>query len=68
VVDSLKFLKIHPKAKLPTRGSMHAAGLDLHTVEDIIIQAGEYLSARTGLCVEVPPGFYGRVARVLAWL
>jgi dUTPase len=47
---------------------MHAAGLDLHTVEDIIIQAGEYLSARTGLCVEVPPGFYGRVARVLAWL
>ena len=35
--DSLRFKKLHPTANLPTRGSQHAAGLDLHSVEDVTI-------------------------------
>lgn len=59
---SLKFLKIHPEAKLPTRGSIHAAGLDLYSIEDTTIQAGKYFPVRTGLSVAIPLGFYGRIA------
>lgn len=60
--ETLKFLKIHPNAKLPTSGSIHAAGLDLYATEDVEIHAGKYPPVKTGLSVAIPPGFYGRVA------
>lgn len=62
MTDSLKFLKLHPAAKLPTRGSKYAAGLDLYSVEDTVIPAGERALVRTGLSVAIPRGYYGRVA------
>jgi dUTP pyrophosphatase len=62
MANSLKFVKLHPSAKLPTRGSGHAAGLDLYSVEDATIPAGERALVRTGLSVAIPLGFYGRVA------
>jgi dUTP pyrophosphatase len=62
MVDSLKFVKLHPAAKLPTRGSKYAAGLDLYSIDDVTIPAGERALVRTGLSVAVPLGFYGRVA------
>jgi dUTP pyrophosphatase len=58
----LKFAKLHPAAKLPTRGSRHAAGLDLFSIEDVIIPPGRRASVRTGLSAAIPEGFYGRVA------
>jgi dUTP diphosphatase len=62
MTDSLKFKKLHPAAKLPTRGSQHAAGLDLCSIEDTTISAGRRAVVRTGLSVAIPLGFYGRVA------
>jgi dUTP pyrophosphatase len=62
MTDSLKFLKLHPAARLPTRGSKYAAGLDLYSVEDTVIPAGERALVRTGLSVAIPRGYYGRVA------
>jgi dUTP pyrophosphatase len=62
MTNSLKFKKLHPAAKLPTRGSQHAAGLDLHSIEDITITAGKRAVVKTGLSVAIPLGFYGRVA------
>lgn len=62
MADSLKFLKLHPAARLPTRSSKYAAGLDLYSVEDTTIFAGERAMVRTGLSVAIPPGYYGRVA------
>ena len=59
---SLKFLRLHPDAVLPSRGSAHAAGLDLHAVEPLTLAAGERAIVRTGLAVAIPEGFYGRVA------
>jgi dUTP pyrophosphatase len=62
MVNKLNFKKLHPNAILPTRGSNNAAGLDLYSIEDALIGAGERKGIRTGISVEVPIGFYGRVA------
>lgn len=55
-------MKLHPSARLPTRGSRFAAGLDLYSVEDLTIPAHGRRAVRTGLAVAIPRGFYGRVA------
>ena len=60
--NALKFLRLDPVAKLPTRGSAHAAGLDLYSIEDVTLEAGARAAVRTGLSVAIPEGFYGRVA------
>jgi deoxyuridine 5'-triphosphate nucleotidohydrolase len=58
----LNFKRLDPRATLPTRGSSASAGLDLYSIEEIIIEPRQRVLARTGLAVAVPPGFYGRVA------
>lgn len=58
----LKFKKLDEKAILPTRGSETAAALDFYAIEDLVIPAGKFASVRTGLAVEIPEGYYGRIA------
>jgi dUTP pyrophosphatase len=60
--EQLKFMRLHPQARLPTRGSRHAAGVDLYSVESLTILARGRAMVRTGLSVAIPHGFYGRVA------
>ena len=60
--QSLKFRRLHTEARLPTRGSQFAAGLDLYSVEELTLQAGQRAAVGTGLSVAIPAGFYGRVA------
>lgn len=60
--SSLNFKKLDPRAVLPTRGSVAAAGLDIYAIEDLEINPGERLLARTGLAVAIPEGYYGRIA------
>ena len=63
MTDVLKFLRLHPAARLPSRGSAGAAGLDLFSVEEVTLEAcGGRAAVRTGLAVALPRGFYGRVA------
>lgn len=61
-MDKLFFQKLHPDAILPVRGSAEACGLDIFSVEDVIINAGERKAIHTGFAVAIPSGFYGRVA------
>lgn len=62
-MERLEFMRLHPSAKLPARGSLHAAGLDLYSIESITLAArGGRAGVRTGLAVSIPQGFYGRVA------
>jgi len=61
-MDILRFQRLHPDAVLPTRGSSFAAGLDICSIEDLIIEPHQRALARTGLAVAIPHGFYGRVA------
>jgi len=63
MIGVLKFLKLHPAAKLPSRGSVAAAGLDLFSIEETTLEAGGgRATVRTGLSVALPRGFYGRIA------
>jgi dUTP pyrophosphatase len=60
--ERLAFMRLHEGAKLPTRGSLHSAGLDLYSIESLTIPAHARASVRTGLAVDIAHGFYGRVA------
>ena len=60
--ERLEFMRLRAGAKLPTRGSKDAAGLDLYSVESVSIPARSRAAVRTGLAVAIPRGFYGRVA------
>ena len=58
----LSFKRLDPNAVLPTRGSLHAAGLDVYALESLTIPPGQRVLARTGLAVAIPEGYYGRLA------
>ena len=60
--ESLSFKRLDPKALLPTRGSLSAAGLDLYSIEAVSLKPKERRLIRTGLAVAIPEGYYGRVA------
>jgi len=61
-LDVLRFKQLDHRATLPTRGSSFAAGLDICSIEDLVIGPRERATARTGLAMAIPHGFYGRVA------
>ncbi|MEP7340762.1 MAG: dUTP diphosphatase [Acidobacteriota bacterium] len=58
----IKIKRLHPAATLPAQGSPLAAGADLSCVEAFTLAPGERKLVPTGLAVEIPQGFYGRVA------
>jgi dUTP pyrophosphatase len=59
---SVKVRRIHPAAKLPARGTNWSAGADLCCLEPFTLGPRERKAVPTGLIVEIPPGWYGRVA------
>ena len=61
-LNSLRFKQLDPRAVLPKRGSALAAGLDVCSIEEISLAPKQRVTARTGLAVAIPHGFYGRVA------
>ena len=58
----LPIQRLSPKAILPTRGSPHAAGLDLYSIESLVIPKGGRRLIKTGISIAVPLNHYGRVA------
>lgn len=61
-MQQIFFKKLNGKAVLPTRGSAHAAGLDLYSTEDVVIPARSRKGIPTGVAVSIPEGYYGRIA------
>ena len=58
--------KLHPDAKLPTRAhpvidGTGDAGFDVYILEEVIIPPGDIVKARTGIAIQIPPGWWGRV-------
>lgn len=53
--------RLHPDARLPTRGHPGDAGLDLYALEPCMLDAGTRASVRTGIAVEIPDGQAGMV-------
>ncbi|CAD6199697.1 unnamed protein product [Caenorhabditis auriculariae] len=58
----IRFVKLNEKAAMPTCGSASAAGADLYSCEDCTVPAKGKLCVATGLQLELPYGYYGRVA------
>ena len=53
--------RTHPDARMPTRGSEHAAGWDLYALEDTSVPFRQSVKLRTGLHVAIPVGYEGQV-------
>ena len=58
----IKFKKNHPDAIIPKKNSEGDAAYDLYSVERAIIGPMNRACISTGLSIEIPQGFYGRVA------
>jgi dUTP pyrophosphatase len=54
--------RLSDDARLPRRGSTHAAGYDLASAEDTVVPPRGKARVRTDLCIAVPQGTYGRIA------
>ena len=57
----IKFQKILDEAIIPHYAHQGDAGMDIFSVEEIIIKAGERKNIRTGVKMELPEGFVGLV-------
>lgn len=57
------------EAKLPTRGSEHACGLDLYSPIHVSIKPSEKVLIKTDIGIAIPNGYYGRIAprSSMAW-
>ena len=66
----LKVKRLHRDAILPKRGSTGSAGYDLYSTQDAIIRSKGKNLIKTGLSIEIPEGYYGRIAprSSLAWI
>ena len=61
-MSKIYFKKLHDDAVVPTRGSEFAAGLDLSSVESVVIEPGDRAIVATGLAVIIPNDTYLRIA------
>lgn len=58
---TVRFMKLNPDAKMPSYGSVSAAGADLYALEAVTIPAGESRPVRTGIALELPEGTVGLI-------
>ena len=56
---NIKFLM--DEARFPTRASEQAAGWDLYAAKDCIIEPGETVLVHTGIALEIPDGYCGKL-------
>ena len=61
--NTIKVIKLHPQAKLPTYGSVEAAGADLYACLDapVTVDPGDTVWIPTGIALEVPKGCAGLI-------
>jgi dUTP pyrophosphatase len=58
-----RITKLHPDAVLPTyaHGPAEDAGMDLRSVERVVLSPGSSQGVPTGLAIELPPGYEAQV-------
>ncbi|MCM3400224.1 dUTP diphosphatase [Oceanobacillus profundus] len=61
MTHTLKIKLIHEDAKMPYRANEGDAGLDLFSIEEEFIKAGEAALIRTGIQMELPKGTEAQV-------
>ncbi len=58
----IRVKKVFAEANLPTRANDSDAGYDLYSTESLPITPSSRQAICTGICVEIPKGYYGRIA------
>jgi len=58
----IKYSKVHPHAKEPFRANTSDAGYDLFSTDYVTLEPFQRRLISTGINVEIPEGFYGRIA------
>jgi dUTP pyrophosphatase len=53
----LKIKKLNPEAQIPAYQTKEAAGFDLHSIEDVVLNPGERKLIGTGLAFEIEYGY-----------
>lgn len=49
-------------SQIPTKGSQYSAGYDLYSCCNVLIYPQERALVKTGIVLEIPDGYYGRIA------
>ena len=59
----IRIKKLHPDAALPhyAHGPAEDAGMDLRSVERVVVSPGAALGVPTGIAIELPPGYEAQV-------
>lgn len=57
----MRIKRLSENAKVPTKGSQHAAGYDLYSTETVSIRPHETVLIGTGWAMEFPVGFFGAI-------
>lgn len=60
-LNQLQARKLTPDALLPVRSHPSDAGADLFSNEDVFIAAGSSFTVSTGIAINVPEGFVGKI-------
>lgn len=60
-MNKIKVFKLSPEAKTPSRNKKTDAGLDLYALETVFIPIGTTAKIPTGVAIEIPEGYVGRV-------
>lgn len=61
-VPHLRATILDPSGRLPRRSNPADAGADLFSAESLMIHPGERALVGTSVALEIPEGFYGRIA------
>ena len=60
-MKTVKFIKINEDAIIPDYAHEGDAGMDIYSVEDIVIEPMDWKKVNTGLIMELPKGTEGQV-------
>lgn len=58
----IRIKRLSPNGKIPTRAKSSDAGYDLYSTSDLPITPTARELVSTGIAIEIPEGYYGRVA------
>ena len=60
---NIKIKKLNKNATIPTRGSEYAAGYDLYSASNDVIDIAPHSTVKvgTGLAIEIPDGYFGAI-------
>jgi len=57
----IKFKRLDFAATIPHKATPGAAAYDLYAIEDAYVAPGVTVLVRTGICMELPPGWKGEI-------